>query len=653
MEDGVGEFEIPRTKIFLVFVSLVLKFYCHLSGVLSQQGDLAIMNSLGVINSVRDWLNFDWQHQVVEISKLPLSPENATPNYEECVKTVLKWVVMTRMIIAHLYTATYIANFYPILTLCRERLLVPWLAMSAVKNFVLEIIVFVVVVLLYLQNHLSFYLLCEFFIHKFATLAPAVYNWFTLSSFYTELKMKNRRKLPRLNTSIFYRDSSIVYKHPNVIIGLPMQTVNFYYPREPLNPSPGPPKRATSLINYSHPQESTIIRPSKSLSKILIDKREIDFSVTEKAQHHVGNSRESITEGSTSSCDCSMQDDQEEVMDRYSEPITPPQSSFLPHDWLFKKMNNKFVLSNYTNLLDQYNDEESSRWSSGEDTGAEDSCTTIIKNPVGQVPKTSKISIKIDSTQWRRRLEIIGSSFESTLQYYNQSYDCQSSKLSNDLGSSRSWILDGMIITGTVSNRKKSIQGLKAREKGADRVELEALKAYNKKTLWEDRQRVKMDMEKLRKYSSRFSNDEGCEGEIIREENKQVMKMESVEMIKEIIAGLDWSLESFSTDFSRRDEFNPADIFDDHENCTGVTNPVSDNMNNTVELLLFAFGFSDRRGSGEWSSGIYSPYEEIPNVFFEIIKTARVRTMKHDCHCRRTDDVDYGDNYWRNVEYIT
>ncbi|XP_063987521.1 uncharacterized protein LOC135167843 isoform X1 [Diachasmimorpha longicaudata] len=671
MDDGVEELKIPRTKIFLVLLSLVLKLYCHLSGILSQQGELAIMNLLGVINSMRDWLSFNWQYQVEEISNLPLSHANSNANYEECVKTVLKWVVMTRMIIAHLYTATYIANFYPILTFCRGKLLVPWLAMSAVKNFILEIIVLMVVVLLYLQNHLSVYLLCEFFIHKLVTLAPAVYNWLTINSFYTELNMRNRQKLAILNTSLFYRKSSIVYKLPNVIIGLPMQTIKLNYRQEFFNSGSVPPNRSTSLTNYHHPLSDfpRNIRPTKSLSWASINRGEIDSLITQNVQSHARNLQEAISESSASSvCGCSLRDDQkfldlnnkasEETVftDEHTETIDLPESSFLPQEQFLKKMNGRFKLSDYTNVLSQYNDVESSRWSSDEELNENESSTTIIKPLSLQVPKVVKPSTQINSIQWRKRLEIIGSSFESTLQYYNHAYDSQSSKISaNDFELSRSWILDGMIITGTVNNKTITNKDLNLNGKRLEKVEIEALKAYNKKTLWADRlkhQELKGGREKLRKDSTesekRKEDETGVQRDIVNcSDSWRILT------IKNAIADLDWSLKTYPIDFSDPYELDVEQIIDRNDDQPLVANFASDNTNNAMELLLFAFGFSDRSGFYAWNTArdIYSS-SDIPNVFSEIIKTARVRIIKHDCNCRSTADVDYGENYWRSVQYI-
>uniref|UniRef100_A0A6V7HZX6 Uncharacterized protein n=1 Tax=Bracon brevicornis TaxID=1563983 RepID=A0A6V7HZX6_9HYME len=176
---------------------------------------------------------------------------------------------------------------------------------------------------------------------------------------------------------------------------------------------------------------------------------------------------------------------------------------------------------------------------------------------------------------------------------------------------------------------KKSIDGSKANVNEMKFIEIEALKAYNEKTLWKDRKKF---------------------NEVI---NEKWNDSNSSEM-QRAIENIDWSLKSFPFPLSHSLECNSRSSLEWHNEISALILPIPhDNIHNTFEMLLFAFGYSDSRPVNGLDLGppseIYSNSEQIPNVFFEIIKTAVLRTVKHDCNCRRTADVDYGDSYWVEI----
>jgi hypothetical protein len=214
---SINKSKTQVAKIILIFLSLISKILCQVLGA-SLQTELIIMNLLGAINSMWDWKKLNWTHQVEEITMMPLP---LGMSYETILRTALTWIVIMRIIIAHLYTLTYIVNFYSILTWYREKLLFPWLAMSAIKNFLLEAIVLLIVGILYVEKKLPGFLVCEFVAHKIVTLVPAIYNWLTIHAFYKELQGNLNKKSNRITQFEFHQQIS---DSPNIILGMRMRT---------------------------------------------------------------------------------------------------------------------------------------------------------------------------------------------------------------------------------------------------------------------------------------------------------------------------------------------------------------------------------------------------------------------------------------------
>lgn len=85
--------------------------------------------------------------------------------------SVLSWVVITRIVIAHIYTLTYVTNIYPIITWSRPNLLLPWLILSFFKNVVLEVIVIAIGLLLWYDRRFSIPVFLEFILVKLVPLS--------------------------------------------------------------------------------------------------------------------------------------------------------------------------------------------------------------------------------------------------------------------------------------------------------------------------------------------------------------------------------------------------------------------------------------------------------------------------------------------------
>lgn len=90
-----------------------------------------------------------------------------------CTPVVLSWIVITRIVIAHVYTFTYLSNIYPIITWSRPNLLLPWLILSFFKNVVLEVVVIVIGLLLWYGNPFSLVIFLEFIFVKLVPLGKS------------------------------------------------------------------------------------------------------------------------------------------------------------------------------------------------------------------------------------------------------------------------------------------------------------------------------------------------------------------------------------------------------------------------------------------------------------------------------------------------
>ncbi|CAD6203513.1 GSCOCG00009800001-RA-CDS, partial [Cotesia congregata] len=150
------------------------------------------------ITNLWAWSPFDWGNQVETIRKTSMS-QKKSGNFEQNIKTVLSWVVVSRVAIAHIYIFTHVLNLCSILMWSQRRMLLPWMVISAFKNFILEVIVFIVVVLLYIEGNISDYLLGGIVIEKLISVGLAAQNWFTINAFYMRLKELDQKKLSRMS----------------------------------------------------------------------------------------------------------------------------------------------------------------------------------------------------------------------------------------------------------------------------------------------------------------------------------------------------------------------------------------------------------------------------------------------------------------------
>ncbi|XP_076760915.1 uncharacterized protein LOC143429270 [Xylocopa sonorina] len=167
---------------------------------LSFRTERLIMNLLGLVNSTLDWSSIKWANKLEQIWNLSLSQGTLILDVvgEDTIKTILSWIVITRIVIAHVYTISYAANIYPILTWSRPNLLLPWLILSIFKDIVLEVIVIAVSLLFWYDKRFSLPIFLEFVVVKVVPLLFASYNWYSNSCLFWELhRAEKLRKLKR------------------------------------------------------------------------------------------------------------------------------------------------------------------------------------------------------------------------------------------------------------------------------------------------------------------------------------------------------------------------------------------------------------------------------------------------------------------------
>ncbi|KOX78393.1 hypothetical protein WN51_07800 [Melipona quadrifasciata] len=156
-----------------------------------------------MVNSTLDWSPIKWSNKLEQIWNLSLSQGTLIFDTvgEDTIKTVLSWIVITRIVIAHLYTFSYMINLYPILTSRRPNLLLPWLILSFFKNVVLEVIVIAVGLLLWYDKRFSLTIFVEFVLVKVVPLIVFSYIWYSNSCLFLEQRhLEKMRKLKRMRS---------------------------------------------------------------------------------------------------------------------------------------------------------------------------------------------------------------------------------------------------------------------------------------------------------------------------------------------------------------------------------------------------------------------------------------------------------------------
>ncbi|XP_044005625.1 MATH and LRR domain-containing protein PFE0570w-like [Aphidius gifuensis] len=689
-----------NAKIFLIPLSLFSKIFCHFWGV-SFQTDLLIMNFLGALNSFWDWKKFNWTHQVNEISNIQFLNQNNNNKNELIIETVLTWIVISRIIIAPLHTLSYLPNFYSILTWCRGKFLIPWLLISAFKNIIIELIVITVILLLYIEKKITGILVFLFIIEKILTTAPSIYSWLTMHEFYKKLEKIQQRKLTRLNHLEFLKNDT---ESSNIMLGFKMKNIKLpgnyeYVYDEKYNLSKTLIKQSklySSLDNIVFNEHDSSMdyniefmnKYSRSLTALSYEKLHLqavgyydddsvmsDLTLTpaetakkvlniELKTHvedksNICEEKKFINNKVESDCCCSSNnenmknknninvDENKNDNDKSDESEKkkfnkdnfecekkiswPDDSWILKREMFYKNKNNIFNVNN-DELTSWYSDDEDD-----DDSDETDEKLSINKdksfeknNSNNNITENKSLPRKINrmniSKKWQDRLQIIGGSFESTLQQVDSKRQQNNTDNNNDkIEISRSWVLDGMSIElvkpnsdvdeklnnnyeyknlrFTSDKQNKNIKIMtdsvcQTDDKNLDNVkkkliieseEIKALKAYNAKTLYIDKK--KLEHQNLQKLSSR---------------QKQKIENHQKEKIMPRILN-----EAYTND---------------HQRVTIIAN--------------------------QSSSELYPLSEQIPNVFHEIIKTARIRTLNHACNYQQTHDVDFGEVYLQEMMHL-
>ncbi|XP_076287411.1 uncharacterized protein LOC143212451 [Lasioglossum baleicum] len=218
--------------------------------------ELLIMNILGLINSTLDWSPLKWTNKLEQIWNFSMPQKSLIVDTigEDTIKTILSWIVITRIVIAHVYTFTYLSNIYPIITWSRPNLLLPWLILSFFKNVVLEIIVIVIGLLLWYGNPFSLVVFLEFIFVKLIPLILASYNWYSNSCLFLQLrqteKMKKLRRSMKSDSNLLTNQLYVKIDDPKYRTGS-LTTLFSYDSYETYNPNLTPGQNAKKLLGIT------------------------------------------------------------------------------------------------------------------------------------------------------------------------------------------------------------------------------------------------------------------------------------------------------------------------------------------------------------------------------------------------------------------
>ncbi|XP_074116274.1 uncharacterized protein LOC141538587 isoform X2 [Cotesia typhae] len=705
-----------------------------------------MMTLLDAITNLWDWSPFDWGNQVETIRKTSMS-QKKSGNFEQNIKTVLSWVVISRVVIAHIYIFTHVLNLCSILMWSQRRMLLPWMVISAFKNFILEVIVFIVVVLLYIEGNISDYLLGGIVIEKLISVGLAAQNWFSINAFYMKLKELDQRKLSRMSQ----RKASTF----NLMIGMSMRHSLRLNEAEPHIKKR---QRFISVPNFeSLPvdspaefgEETKSIRISRSLNTISMlsiryfDHRDnvfnadgfslpiservimilgvpVDYVEKVRLNSSIGQAGTYLPitiqeENSSISCTCpsdsknsdesdSKESEKVESFENYSnwteqwtmtnyfknqKPeidkfIQYSEASELASDFYEENLNNLEKKTSEATYLIRNNIKI-------QEDGPQN---VLIKPIISEVVEATEEDKTIFET-WIRDLVYVGI-LKNEVGLFEDSESNSKKSVFKDTGSNSKsltvqkqtqtevpkWENVNQVNFVTVQNLtlprdpvsgwdeygeglklKKSFEKAKKENK-----ELEALKLYNEKTLW--RYKRLMDLERLKpvpldiylkdekknikvpnlniKLSHRKDMQKGRELDKVKAvENipasfasEKLLPEKKVVDLKTRIAQIDWtfpSLEKFSAQTFKYKQ-TVFDVIDDRDTAT---------------LLKSAFSFDHHefRGFPLGPREFYSARNDfIPNVFEEIVKAARISVKRHDCPNYSTLEIDYGDDYLKDLE---
>nr|XP_033340382.1 uncharacterized protein LOC117228638 [Megalopta genalis] len=223
---------------------------------LSFRTELLIMNIFGLVNSTLDWSPLKWTNKLEQIWNLSMPQRSLIVDTigEDTIKTVLSWIVITRIVITHVYTFTYLSNIYPIITWSRPNLLLPWLILSFFKNVVLEVVVIVIGLLLWYGSPFSLVVFLEFIFIKLVPLVMASYNWYSNSCLFLQLrhteKMRKLRRSMRSDSNLLTNQLYVKIDEPRYRTGS-LTTLFSYDSCETYNPDLTPGQNAKKLLGIT------------------------------------------------------------------------------------------------------------------------------------------------------------------------------------------------------------------------------------------------------------------------------------------------------------------------------------------------------------------------------------------------------------------
>ncbi|XP_036141581.1 uncharacterized protein LOC105840995 isoform X2 [Monomorium pharaonis] len=153
------------------------------------QSIILLINILGLAGSTLNWSWLKWDRQLKKILNFSVSQSDELVVQDiDWLKTILSWIEAARLIISRVSLLAYVANIYTIFTQSRQNLLVLWMILSFLKDFVLEVVVIVITFLLWRKGSVPTSRLVEFITEKSIWLVIFICKCYPTLKWYMQLR---------------------------------------------------------------------------------------------------------------------------------------------------------------------------------------------------------------------------------------------------------------------------------------------------------------------------------------------------------------------------------------------------------------------------------------------------------------------------------
>ncbi|XP_050346425.1 uncharacterized protein LOC126770863 [Nymphalis io] len=160
---------------------------------MSLQSEVCLWTVLGILRTIFDATLFKVNANLKQVWHMKM-PEELSLHVQRVLRTTISGVMLVECFTVYVYLASYIVLLYPVFLEERPTLVLPWLLLAAIRNFLCE--------LTSLALGLGTCVLLgparppciKFLIRKLASIMPAFYMWMLILSYYHYLKMASAFK---------------------------------------------------------------------------------------------------------------------------------------------------------------------------------------------------------------------------------------------------------------------------------------------------------------------------------------------------------------------------------------------------------------------------------------------------------------------------